>query len=246
MDLESTQLSLRNYRTVFPKTDFIVGIRHPVLWFESFYNFRIHNEFKMPPAERLVGKCRKGWWNVCTFRANFHLFLANLGKTNITTDPNEIEYIDAEFRTSIDPVPTTNRRVFLYDVSQLSTSSPESLSHGQQRNDDDRAVQFRLDLQDYLKLQKPIDPFIWFKPGRHHTEQQQLEQVNSKKIDICNDTYDKLRSVLMHQSTQASQWICKYFIHAPGVVVSPSKDYFCNTILKSWEHDPCVDRKGGE
>lgn len=32
MDLESTQLGLRNYETYFPQTDFIVGIRHPVLW----------------------------------------------------------------------------------------------------------------------------------------------------------------------------------------------------------------------
>ena len=32
LDLENPQLSMKNYRTFFPKTDFIVGIRHPVLW----------------------------------------------------------------------------------------------------------------------------------------------------------------------------------------------------------------------
>jgi hypothetical protein len=32
-DLENTRLALRNYRSVFPQTDFIVGIRHPVLWY---------------------------------------------------------------------------------------------------------------------------------------------------------------------------------------------------------------------
>ena len=32
MDLESTQLGIINYHKYFPKTDFIVGIRHPVLW----------------------------------------------------------------------------------------------------------------------------------------------------------------------------------------------------------------------
>lgn len=32
MDLESTKLGMRNYDRYFPKTDFIVGIRHPVLW----------------------------------------------------------------------------------------------------------------------------------------------------------------------------------------------------------------------
>jgi hypothetical protein len=32
-DLENTKLALRNYRSVFPQTDFIAGIRHPVLWY---------------------------------------------------------------------------------------------------------------------------------------------------------------------------------------------------------------------
>lgn len=33
MDLESTKLSMRNYIKFFPNTDFIVEIRHPVLWY---------------------------------------------------------------------------------------------------------------------------------------------------------------------------------------------------------------------
>ena len=32
MELENRQLSLPNYQKFFPKTDFIVGIRHPILW----------------------------------------------------------------------------------------------------------------------------------------------------------------------------------------------------------------------
>jgi hypothetical protein len=54
-DLES--LALPAYQRFFPKTNFIVGIRHPILWFESFYNFRIHNRIRMPPAEELIGHC---------------------------------------------------------------------------------------------------------------------------------------------------------------------------------------------
>jgi hypothetical protein len=33
MELESRQLALQNYQQYFPKTDFIVGIRHPILWY---------------------------------------------------------------------------------------------------------------------------------------------------------------------------------------------------------------------
>lgn len=32
IDLENTILSLPNYKKFFPKTDFLVGVRHPVLW----------------------------------------------------------------------------------------------------------------------------------------------------------------------------------------------------------------------
>jgi len=230
MELENPQLALKNYRKWFPKTDFVVGIRHPVLWFESFYNFRVHNALEtMPPAEKLIGKCRKGWQNVCTFRGNFHLFLSNFGKTNMTIDDNERKYVDTQFWASIHPV-HTDRRVFLYEVSQLSD------------RDDERALQFRTDLQQYLRLKEPIAPFIWFKPGINHTEERELEKVNSQKIDICDDKYDKLRSVLMHQSKQAAQWIRTYFIHAEGVVVS-SPDHFSTTLLKAWEVDPCIERR---
>lgn len=38
-DLESS-LSLTNYQKYFVKTNFMIGLRHPVDWFESFYNFR--------------------------------------------------------------------------------------------------------------------------------------------------------------------------------------------------------------
>jgi hypothetical protein len=261
-DLENTKLALRNYRSVFPQTDFIAGVRHPVLWyvvgrrgcllrsdcrfaaspshggaahahacrFESFYNFRVHNRFPMPPAETLIGKCKKGWNFVCTYRSNFHIFLSNLGKTNMSTDPREQQLVDEAYRKSIrDPVPTP-RRIFLYEVSQLSDP------------DDKRAEQFRRDLQQYLQLQRPIDPFIWYKPGRKHSSENEQKAIDAQKIDICQERFDALRSVLMHHSIQASTWMRQYFIHAEGVVVS-SKSYFANTILKAWEQDPCDERR---
>lgn len=38
-DLE-IPMAIKNYHKFFPNTDFMVGVRHPILWFESFYNFR--------------------------------------------------------------------------------------------------------------------------------------------------------------------------------------------------------------
>lgn len=85
-------LALKNYDKFFPSTKFIIGLRHPVLYFQSFYNFRITNGFDMPPAQRLIGKCRRTFQNVCTQRANFSRHLEKI---------------------------QPSRKVFLYDVSQL-------------------------------------------------------------------------------------------------------------------------------
>ena len=188
----------------------------------------------MPPIETLIGKCRRGMFNLCTFRANFHIPLANLGKTNITQDPEEYKYVDIKFRKrSLNPVPPSSRRVFLYDVSQLS----------QQKDDVDgkRAAQFRVDLQKYLRLEKPIPPMIWFKPGINHTDSKVIQATRARKIDICSDKYIELRSVLMKQALDTSRWIREFFVPAKDVYVS-SPDYFLNTLMPSWERDPCLDR----
>jgi hypothetical protein len=188
----------------------------------------------MPPAETLIGRCRKGWNNVCTNRANFHIFLSNLGKTNITTNMEEMEYVDLEMRKAIDPI-WTMRKVFLYEVSQLSD------------RDTERALRLRDDLQHFLHLKQPIPPFIWFKPGQNRTtdnnnNNNDANVANSQKIDICDAQYDAIRAILLRHSKQASRWIRKYFLHAEGVMVS-SKTHFETTIMQKWEVDPCVERQ---
>mmetsp|Transcript_3092 Transcript_3092/g.6595 ORF Transcript_3092/g.6595 Transcript_3092/m.6595 type:complete len:354 (-) Transcript_3092:37-1098(-) len=90
-DLE-VDLSLENYRSYFPDTKFIVGVRNPIRWFESFYNFRVQNDFPMLPPQKLVGKCRKLNQGVCTNRANFSQHLSKI---------------------------ENSRKVFLYDMNQL-------------------------------------------------------------------------------------------------------------------------------
>jgi hypothetical protein len=180
----------------------------------------------MPPLEKLVGPCGMGMHNVCTMRGNFHLFLRNLGKTN-TSDPAEGQYIGPRLRRSQDIVDHKGR-VFLYEVSQLSD------------NDKGRSSALRLDLQQFLGLNEPIAPFIWFKPGKNHSDEH-LARVNLNKIDICDDKFNIVRSTLMKQSTNASNWIREYFIDAPDVLVS-SKDHFTNVIMKAWHEDPCLGR----
>ena len=92
-------LALSNYNHYFPTTKFIVGLRHPIPWFQSFYNFRVTNEFPMPPAEKLIGKCIRAYQGVCTARAKF-----------------------SEHLKKIEPW----RKVFVYVVDQLQ-ENPDGL-----------------------------------------------------------------------------------------------------------------------
>lgn len=227
-DLENTALSMRNYRKFFGQADFIVGVRHPVLWFESFYNFRVHNKFKILPPTKLVGGCGPGTRGVCTNRAAFHIALANLGKTNITTDTVEQSYVQRSNgrKVKYDVIETT-RKVFFYEVRQLSDS------------DEGREARLRKDLQTFLHLKEPIKPIIWFKPGKNHSDTI-LAEVNEQKIDICHDEFQNVRNELMQHAISASRWIRKYFIHAPDVVVSSKEEL--DRLLLEWETDPCIER----
>jgi len=232
MDVESTPLSLPNYHKYFPQTKFLVGIRHPVLWFESFYNFRVHNGFSMPPATQLVGRCRKNMKNVCTFRGNFHLFLANLGKTQVLANADELKLFAPTAQRSIKPLNDTlvNRQVFLYEVTQLSDSNPA------------HAEKFLSDLQQFLGLSKPFNnPMVWFRPGVAHASKQEVDRAMSRKINICEEEYNEIRHLLMEQSINASSWISDYFLKIPSVTVS-SSDHFVNEILGHWKRDPCLER----
>ena len=91
-------LAMKNFNAFFPKTKFIVGLRHPVLWLESLYNHRVNNYYEMPPAQKVVGKCRRFNQGVCTVRTNF-----------------------SKHMSQIEPF----RKVFLYEVSQLKPDDLE-------------------------------------------------------------------------------------------------------------------------
>lgn len=148
----------------------------------------------------------------------------------MTDNVDEQRYVAAPFRRSLDPLPHNKRRVFLYEVSQLSDDSSG------------REGQFRVDLQSFLGLRQPIEPLIWFKPGRQHSDEKVIQRTNSKKINICDEKYEGLRNVLMEQAVNASRWIREFFVNSPDVTVS-SPEYFVKTLMPSWEQDPCLNRK---
>ncbi|EEC47017.1 predicted protein [Phaeodactylum tricornutum CCAP 1055/1] len=226
LDIDSTTMFLPAYQKYFPKAHFIVGVRHPVLWFESFYNFRVHNGFPMPPANKCIGACSKGVFNACTDRSNFHFFLGNLGKTN-TSDPEEIKLIPPRWRRKRTVVDLP-QKVFLYELSQLSDTN------------ETREEWFLRDLQNFLHLRQAIPPMIWIRPGKNLTTDLK-EQRDARKIDICDTGHNVLRHRLMENSLAASEWIERYFMKAKDVVVSNTNHF--HELMERWKADPCVERR---
>ena len=229
-NVESQNLALPAYGKYFPKTDFIVGIRHPVKWLESFYNHRIHNQFNMLPMKEVLRGCRKGLFNVCVQRAAFHWFLSFLRKTDMS-DEERLLFGRANAKSmqgkENHPNHGWNGRVFLYDVDQLNDK------------DEGRSYRFRKDLQNFLNLRKELPPMVWFKPGRKTHSDTLLDKVNQKKVDICEDQYKPVRDSLLEISTNVSTWLLDYFLKSPDVLVS-NPDLF-EQILRQWRLDPCAD-----
>lgn len=224
----SSDYSMTNYAKYFPSTKLIVGIRHPVLWFESLYNFRVSNvPWKtMLPTSQLTKGCISGSQGVCAWRASFHDFLSRLGKTPMssTSEKELLQLGIAPLKTKVGPV-------FLYEVSQLS------------ENGDDggvRSAQFRTDLKKFLGLQKDIHPFQHVDTsGRFDYLAHVKRQVDQNKIDICKTEHDVIREVLMKKARASSKWLREYFIQSDEVFVS-AREHFVS-ILESWMYDPCLN-----
>jgi hypothetical protein len=203
----------------WPDCKLVVGLRHPVRWFESFYNYHVRCGYTMPPADSLIGECPSHSHGVCTEEAQFHLHLNLLGKTNQST---------ADEKKLLKPLPSKvpilgpmRNQVFLYEISQLGDE------------DDARADKYRRDLGSFLGLEHEISPIV-----------RDEESLNYHyDLDICEDRYRPLRRALMDIAKPASEWIRTYFMQSPEVVVS-SPEFF-NELLLEWMEDPC-DKESDE
>jgi hypothetical protein len=223
-DLEN-EFAMHAYTKYFPTVNFLVGLRHPVLWFESFYNFRVYNNNPMPPADQLVGSCTKYSRHVCTHRARFHQFLANLGKTSLS--PDELKYFKQEGKElRLTPV---KGKIFLYHVEQLRDDEPQM-----------QQLAMRRDLSSFLGIPEVLPPIkIWRKPGKNLT-QEQRESADQRRLDICHRNHTPIREYLMEQSTMTAEWILKYFLKSSDVYVT-SPDRF-RALIQAWKVDPCKSR----
>jgi hypothetical protein len=211
--------SFRNFRRYFRHTSIIVGLRHPVRWFESFYNFRSRHprgKLAFPEPTELLGECTPESQGVCTARAEFHGNLAMMAKTNLT-NPDEWKLL--RVRDKYRDITLIDNPVFLYDVNQLYDSNTT------------RKAAFKADLRDFLGVKADMPEPV---------EEGKSSKPKQQKMDICEPQYAALRTELLEIGERASIWITKYFMAAPSDQVVVSSPDFFKEILQDWKVDPCV------
>ena len=208
---------MRYFRRYWSKTVLIVGVRHPIKWFQSFYNFRVRKGHRdMPPPEKLIGQCIEDAQGVCTSRGNFATGLAIFGKTN-NSDPHEQSLI--RVRDKHQWITRIDNPIFLYHTNQLPV-------YDQNRT---RVDQFMVDIQNYLGLEEPMP----------EAESEFSSREKFKAINICEKEWDPVRAELLLEGRRASRWIRHYFLKSSQVFVS-NQDHF-EELLKEWELDPCLN-----
>jgi hypothetical protein len=251
-DIDS-MFSLHYYRQHFPRTKFIVLLRHPVWWFQSFYNFRYRNvhpgaKIKKPERDR---KKRRG--NISN--SNFHRLLYRTPEAMVGSCflRNDVDYSCMPMVDSTcDPRKRgvcTNRAQFHHAISRLVLTNLttkeewELLDHHtmtleptlhpvlfielDQMNARDEEV--RETLKDFLGVQD-LPPMPQYTPT--YTKVQ-------GEINICDDRYDDLRTLLVSHGHRASKWILEYLLRSPKAIVVSRQEFVDS--LGLWKVDPCTN-----
>ncbi len=237
-----SEMTLSFMQYISPRTDFIVSVRHPVSWFQAFYNYRLRKGYHMPHPLNLIGTCAtkdegvligsdvnrvQGSHKVCTDRANFHIALSRLGKTPMLEEQEMTLLHNHKL-----PIHHFPNRVFLMELGQLSVENRT------------RADQFVGDLETFLHLsQSGGGDLPRLKPhlAKHNVAKSvNITSLNENVLDVCSEPYDSLRNVLMKIGKESALWITKHFLESPDVIVS-DKEHFID-LLEKWENDPCLEK----
>ncbi|KAL7529572.1 hypothetical protein ACHAXR_003666, partial [Thalassiosira sp. AJA248-18] len=210
------------YAKYFPNTKFIVGLRHPVSWFESFYNYQSHRKVDLPTTSQLIGNC-VNHQKVCSDRARFHTALARLGLTPMKDD-EEISFLFGlryDVQQTNTPKDMRNylrkeiiglpNQVLLYEIRQIRDK------------EDSKAVSSSI--QQYLGIHEDFPAILSYK------------QNKTRAIDICDGEHMVARRLLVEHGTDARIWIQKYFLKHPSVEVASPGSFF--QLLNDWSVDPC-------
>jgi hypothetical protein len=195
-------------------------------WFKSFWDMQSNNhgkETRDGDPYQLTGSCDNSWGCrnscpkrqlFCVQRSRFHLALAQLGKTELSSEerkwlaPNDP---DGGVHLGNDHV---RNPVFLYEQSELN--------------------------EDYVW--EEMAAFLKVK-NITHNQYRGSNGGGSKTTDFCEDKYDNFRAKVMPIAYELSMWMQMYFIplaqnsSRPDVVI-PKPERMME-VVEDYKIDPC-------
>ena len=214
-----TTTSIQNYSRYFNRTNIIVGLRHPVLWFESFYNYRVQSgQHIMPPVNELI----KGEaLSVSVKKSRFHLNLVGLGKTPLDSDLEWKLLLENNDMSAFNfGYIRTPMKVFVYEIGQLADTNATRVS------------QFESDLGRFIG----VDDLGGMVKANARSKN---PPGKASMISICDEEYNQLRKALMKNSRDVSRWVRLFFLDSVDVIYSSR--WYLDELLDAWEYDPCID-----
>ncbi|KAL7533118.1 hypothetical protein ACHAWF_004346 [Thalassiosira exigua] len=176
-------------------TRLVLGLRHPVRWFESFYNYRVRGHYKYGRNETIptpfkLANGKRSWKHVSTFFARYDVYMRNLRLHKEAVSPNPF-------------------KVFAYHTEQLGDE------------DKARGAQFQADLKEYLGLNTPLMDFDQAPKKNSAAGRQRRPET----IDICEPRYRGLRKELVKGGRKTGKWIRDRFMKSPDVFVSDKENF---------------------
>ncbi len=200
-------------------TRLIIGLRHPVLFFQSFYNYRVMEHYHrnrttpIPSPLELTDGSEKTFNDVHVAYARYDIFLMQLAK--VPLNPSELNRMmrsDQVWPKRISPNPF---QIFIYTDTQLKQGNTS------------------IDLKHFLGLELPLPDM----------KSQQKANVGAshpfpETINICDAQFDNIRNELLQYGKESSRWISEKFIESKDVTVS-DKTFFIES-LRTWGDDPCA------
>jgi len=229
--------SVNLFRYSCPNTKLIVSLRHPVTWFESFYNYGvIYNDYWRigagTPNEQINPLPSTKPIYVTSGNGAFHRFLAVLGKTPRGDD--EVELLNPASFTDIDKellnIDRVNNTIFLLEVSQMSDTN------------ETHAATFKQDIEKFIGFDEPL-PAIPHANSGEAAQKKRKRNVNTERLmDICDPIYKPIHDEMMIIARNASAWILGYFVQSADVVISGNFE----DVVKGWNEDPCDTRRNEE
>jgi len=239
-----------------PKTNLIVGIRHPVMFFQSFCNQMRHYSTKSVKLEDFINekKLKKNGRDshqcdnqlVCVARSRFYLSLARLGKTLL--GPDERHLLTTELYQSKRRMNVTSKKLNSFPIQSTTNNTSGDKMIGVQNNvflfDSNQGKNEYLyqELAQFLKIDFDKLPSIdavyktkW--SGNNKTSENEDRLV----FDICLPQYEHVRKELMPISYTLGRWLLDYFIPASYTrndVTIPNVTAF-KEIVHGYLQDPC-------